>query len=90
MPTLVSKCKCSNYCSCLLFKNCPNCKAPVYKYSGCNKIKCVCGISWCYFCGLPYRNKSQKKQKNIQVNTCASINDHKHGHPFCSKCCEIK
>lgn len=32
-------------------RECPACKAPTVKTSGCNHISCVCGCSWCWECG---------------------------------------
>jgi hypothetical protein len=36
-------------------KRCPGCRVPVTKVSGCNRITCRCGISFCYQClaGFP-------------------------------------
>jgi len=33
---------------------CPSCKAPVFKDGGCDHIACVCGIHWCYHCGVEF------------------------------------
>ncbi|KAJ9454196.1 putative pre-mRNA-splicing factor ATP-dependent RNA helicase prp43 [Diplonema papillatum] len=33
-------------------KRCPKCKAPSYKASGCNAMRCKCGCAWCYLCGV--------------------------------------
>ena len=32
------------------FKKCPRCKQGVYKFEGCNCVKCKCGGSFCYIC----------------------------------------
>jgi hypothetical protein len=34
-------------------KRCPGCRIPVVKVSGCNRITCRCGISFCYACDKP-------------------------------------
>lgn len=34
------------------FKHCPNCDVLVDRISGCNHITCVCGVHWCYECGV--------------------------------------
>ncbi|RUS70819.1 hypothetical protein EGW08_021419 [Elysia chlorotica] len=31
---------------------CPNCKIPVEKIGGCNKMTCKCGRSFCWVCGI--------------------------------------
>lgn len=31
-------------------KACPACKNSVEKYIGCSKIKCLCGVEFCYDC----------------------------------------
>ena len=36
----------------LNLKHCPNCDVLVDRFSGCNHITCVCGVHWCYECGL--------------------------------------
>ena len=38
------------------FKHCPNCDVLVDRFSGCNHITCVCGVHWCYECGLQCAN----------------------------------
>jgi len=36
---------------------CPRCKAPVEKNSGCPHMNCpICSYSWCWTCGLPLDN----------------------------------
>jgi ariadne-1 len=36
----------------LKFTNCPECKAPIEKISGCNHMKCtICQTDFCYICG---------------------------------------
>ena len=35
-------------------KQCPNCKRWVEKISGCDHIRCSCGIDFCYRCGKMY------------------------------------
>lgn len=33
-------------------KRCPRCRVPTVKVSGCNRITCPCGCSWCYKCDV--------------------------------------
>ena len=34
---------------------CPGCRSPVQKSSGCNHMTCRCGVEFCYHCGSEYQ-----------------------------------
>ena len=38
------------------WQTCPGCKAVVQRLSGCNSIKCRCGVNFCYLCGMKMSN----------------------------------
>jgi hypothetical protein len=40
-------------------KECPKCKAAVFKISGCNHIHCHCGGHWCWKCGESYKTSGE-------------------------------
>jgi hypothetical protein len=52
---------------------CPTCKTVVEKQfeTDCNYVKCVCGVGFCYICGLPYAG-------------LAITPAHPHGKPPCN------
>lgn len=35
-------------------RQCPGCKADVYKTGGCDHMTCICGCHWCWACGKPF------------------------------------
>ena len=45
-------------------KCCPGCSEPIIKADGCDHIKCVCNIDWCYRC-----NKILNSG-NVYTHTC--------------------
>ena len=56
-------------------KQCPNCKRWVEKISGCDHIRCSCGIDFCYNCGKSYENGFHScNQYNAGVGLFGNIN----------------
>ncbi|TNV80165.1 hypothetical protein FGO68_gene10166 [Halteria grandinella] len=49
-------------------KNCPFCKIPVEKISGCDHIKCKCGKEFCYKCGGVYKQCQCYKNQQDRIN----------------------
>lgn len=55
------------------WRKCPKCKTYTEKEEGCNYCVCICGATFCYKCGRPYKNRL-KYGRNANV----------HGVPNCS------
>ncbi|OHT11382.1 hypothetical protein TRFO_19189 [Tritrichomonas foetus] len=56
----------------LLIRKCPFCERASFKESGCNRITCPCGCSWCYICGEGFKN----------IDDCYAHLYEKHGGYF--------
>ncbi|KAJ3331862.1 hypothetical protein HDU76_002001 [Blyttiomyces sp. JEL0837] len=52
------------------WRRCPSCRAVVERKEGCNYILCLCGVGFCYRCGVRY------------LSTVAT-GQHQHGTPGC-------
>ncbi|KAL2132302.1 hypothetical protein VTI74DRAFT_3965 [Chaetomium olivicolor] len=52
-------------------KPCPNCKKPIYKYTGCNHITCLCGHEWCYVCFAPFERDARDIPRCVHRDGCA-------------------
>lgn len=51
-------------------KRCPRCNVPSIKVSGCNRVTCSCGCSWCYKCTVvppPGFNTPQECYAHLQA-----------------------
>jgi hypothetical protein len=48
------------------WQTCPGCKAVVQRLSGCNSIKCRCGVNFCYLCGM--------KMSKCRHGACLRVN----------------
>lgn len=40
-----------------IIKSCPNCNIDIERTTGCNHMKCTCGITFCYLCGENITNR---------------------------------
>ena len=38
-------------------RSCPRCSVRVQRNGGCNHMTCVCGVEWCYVCGVRWREE---------------------------------
>ncbi|KAI9730342.1 MAG: hypothetical protein M1834_005852 [Cirrosporium novae-zelandiae] len=59
-----------------LIRECPKCKTPAVKESGCNRMRCpTCNVEFCYLC-----------KQDITQRGYAHFSNHLHGQPGASVC----
>ena len=54
-------------------KQCPKCKMPVSKVSGCTHMTCKCGCGFCWLCLTPNNDHSGKCCQEFKTNTYFQI-----------------
>uniref|UniRef100_A0A914DHG9 RING-type domain-containing protein n=1 Tax=Acrobeloides nanus TaxID=290746 RepID=A0A914DHG9_9BILA len=46
----------------IISRRCKNCSTPIIKSTGCNKLRCRCGTTMCYWCGASNINSDHFRQ----------------------------
>jgi hypothetical protein len=66
-------------------KFCPQCKAPTFKHSGCNKMICsVCNIKWCWLCvsvGIDYDHYNQQNDNSCNGRLWEGVDENGNANP---------